>query len=103
MQLSVPANYGLARLRLPAKPARMQGMMAPMKERPIRIDAAKIPADFLERIERAGCTQRDCADCGICGQVAGEAVTIDKAFRDHVPAGYGEAEESILTGRLWDV
>lgn len=98
-----PRQVRPARLRPLADLARMQGMMFPMPRRPIRIEAAKIPADFLSRIERGGCGLRDCESCGVCGPIAEEAVTIDETFRERVLTKYDEAQESILSGRFWDV
>lgn len=82
---------------------RMQGMMQPMAQRPIRIDSAKIPSDFLQTVTGKHCGMQSCEACGYCRQVAREAVEVDEDWREAVLARHAEMEESILTGRFWDV
>lgn len=98
-----PLQVRPGRLKPIVELVRMQGMMFPLEAQPIRIDSTKIPADFLERVEKAGCRAGDCGDCQLCGEIAAEAVCVEDGFRRAVLAKYDEADESILTGRLWDV
>ena len=83
--------------------ARMQGMTAPLAGRPIVIDNTRIPANFLHKFLSADCTHTDCDRCGYCRDIASRSVSIDEDFRRNALEKYEQAEELIMTGKLWDV
>jgi collagenase-like PrtC family protease len=80
-----------------------QGMLFALDCNPFRIDAAKIPTDFLEGFEQRRCSQLSCAECRYCERIAQEAVTIDPAFQVEQSARLREARQQLVDGRLWSV
>lgn len=83
--------------------ARMQGMLSPMAECPVRIDAAKIPAEFLDGFRRRDCASFDCRACGYCAEIASRAVSISPGYRDAVLGKYAGIDDAMLAGGLWSV
>lgn len=81
--------------------ARSQGMMFAMKDNPVRIDSAAIPADFLEGFRGRDCAMLDCRACGYCERIAREAVRVDPAFRGQSLERFGQVEREMADGTLW--
>lgn len=98
-----PRQASPAKLKPLLELARRQGMLSPQEAGPIRVEASRIPADFLEGFRGRDCAAQDCRTCGYCGRIAKEAVTVDPAFRREVLARYADAEKSLADGSLWDV
>jgi collagenase-like PrtC family protease len=76
---------------------RQQGMMFPSAQAPIVIDAAGIPADFIDRF-RNGSEDVD----AYCRRVAERAVHIDPDYRREALAGFARVQRDLATGGLWN-
>ena len=50
--------------------ARLQGMLSPLPEGPIRVDARQIPGYFLGRSRDHNCASMGCRACGHCERIA---------------------------------
>jgi collagenase-like PrtC family protease len=83
--------------------ARQQGMLSPLPESPVRIDARQIPEGFLDGFRDRDCASTDCHACGYCERIAAKAVSIAPAYRSEVLAKYAVMDESMATGSLWGV
>ena len=83
--------------------ARMQGMLSPLPECPIRVDAQQIPEDFLEGFRERDCSAMDCRACGYCERIAAQAVSIAPEYRTDVLNKYAEVDDAMATGGLWGV
>ena len=83
--------------------ARLQGMLAPLPECPIRVDAQQIPDDFLEAFRERDCSSLDCRACGYCERIAAQAVAISPEYRTEVLNKYAEVDDAMATGGLWGV
>ena len=83
--------------------ARLQGWLSPLPECPIRLEARKIPENFLDGFRNRDCASLDCQTCGYCGQIAAQAVSISPGYRTEVLKKYEEMDDAMATGRLWDV
>jgi collagenase-like PrtC family protease len=83
--------------------ARLQGWHSPLPECPIRVEARKIPADFLDSFRERDCASLDCQTCGYCERIAAQAVTIAPGYRAAVLEKYAEMEDTLTTGKLWGV
>ena len=83
--------------------ARLQGMLAPLPESPIRVDAQRIPGDFLDGFRDRDCAALDCRTCGYCERIAAQAVSILPGYRDEVLQKYAEMDRALVGGGLWDV
>ncbi|MFZ0726396.1 MAG: U32 family peptidase [Desulfobacterales bacterium] len=83
--------------------ARLQGMLSPLPENPIRVEAGRIPASFLEGFRDRDCAAMDCRACGYCERIAAQAVSVAPEFRTAVLKKYAEIETSMATGTLWNV
>ena len=83
--------------------ARLQGMLSPLPESPIRVDAQRIPANFLDGFRDRDCASLDCRTCGYCERIAAQAVSISPGYRDEVLQKYAEIDGAVVGGGLWDV
>ena len=50
--------------------ARLQGMLSPLPEGPIRVDARQIPDNFPDGFRDRDCASMDCRTCGYCERIA---------------------------------
>jgi collagenase-like PrtC family protease len=80
-----------------------QGMLFALERSGFRIDASKIPADFIEGFEPRCCARLACADCRYCEDIANDAVTVDAAFQRAQSAHLKKARQQLIDGRLWGV
>ncbi len=80
-----------------------QGLLFALDRSPFHIDAAKIPAGFLQGFEQRCCSRLACAQCRYCEDIAKEAVTIDAEFQGEQSARLREARQQLIDGRLWGV
>jgi hypothetical protein len=83
--------------------ARMQGMLSPIPECPVRIEASQIPENFLDGFRDRDCACLDCAACGYCERIASQAVSIESAYRNDVLDKYAEVDDTMASGALWNV
>ena len=83
--------------------ARLQGMLSPLAECPVRIDTRQIPEKFLDGFRDRDCASTDCQACGYCERIAAQAVSVSPGYRAEVLAKYAETDASMATGRLWGV
>jgi collagenase-like PrtC family protease len=83
--------------------ARLQGMLSPLPECPIRVDAQQIPHNFLEGFRDRDCAFMDCRACGYCERIAEQAVWISPEYRTEVLRKYAQMDEIMVTGGLWGV
>ncbi len=83
--------------------ARSQGMLFPLGESPIRIDSARIPADFIEGFRRRDCATLECSRCRYCEEIAERAVAVDEDFRRGAMEQFDRIEGSMRDGSLWGV
>lgn len=83
--------------------ARLQGMLSPLSESPIRVESREIPADFLEGFRSRDCAALDCKACGYCERIASRAVTIAPGFQKDVLRKYEDINDTVATGGLWGV
>ncbi len=91
------------RLRPIFELARLQGLLSPLPECPIRVEAERLPADFLEGFRVRDCATLDCQVCGYCERIAVQAVSISPAYRAEVLRKYAEVDAAMATGELWGV
>ncbi len=82
--------------------ARQQGMLFPQERRPVRIDNALIPPDFLENVAARNCATRGCRECRYCDEIARQAVTIDPDFRTESLRRFADVEDALANGSLWN-
>lgn len=92
-----------ARLKPLLDLARLQGMLSPLPECPIQVDAQQIPDDFLEAFRVRDCSSLDCRVCGYCERIAAQAVSISPEYRTEVLNKYAEVDDAMATGGLWGV
>jgi hypothetical protein len=78
-------------------------MLFPLGQSPIRIDAARIPADFIAGFRDRDCAARDCSRCRYCEEIAQRAVVVDEDFRRRALAQFDRIETAIVNGSLWGV
>ena len=83
--------------------ARQQGMLFGQERRPIHIDTAQIPTDFIDQFKSRDCACLDCSTCGYCDEIAARAVRIDPEFRAESLRRFSELEESLVGGGLWGI
>ncbi len=83
--------------------ARLQGMLSPLPECPIRVDSRQIPDNFLEGFRDRDCALMDCQACGYCERIAEQAVSISPEYRTEVLRKYSEMDDIMVTGGLWNV
>ena len=83
--------------------ARLQGMLSPLPESPIRVDARQIPENFLDGFRHRDCASMDCGACGYCERIAEKAVSIAPEYRTAVLGKYAEMDNTLVMGGLWNV
>jgi len=83
--------------------ARLQGMLSPLPECPIRVYAQQIPHNFLEGFRDRDCAFMDCRACGYCERIAEQAVWISPEYRTEVLRKYAQMDDIMVTGGLWGV
>ncbi len=98
-----PGQASTQRLKALLDLARLQGMLSPLPECPIRIDSRQIPDNFLEGFRYRDCAFMDCQVCGYCERIAEQAVSISPEYRTEVLRKYSEIDDIMVTGGLWDV
>jgi collagenase-like PrtC family protease len=98
-----PGQASTQRLKALLDLARLQGMLSPLPECPIRIDSRQIPDNFLEGFRYRDCAFMDCQACGYCERIAEQAVSISPEYRTEVLRKYSEIDDIMVTGGLWDV
>jgi hypothetical protein len=98
-----PRQVNPLRLKPMIDLARLQGWLSPLPECPIRLDAQKIPENFLDSFRNRDCASLDCQACGYCAQIAAQAVSISPGYRTEVLKKHAEIDETMATGRLWGV
>jgi len=81
--------------------ARLQGMLSPVAECPVRIDSRQIPAHFVDGFRDRDCASSDCPSCGYCEQIAAQAVTVSPGYRKEVLEKYAQVDAAMATGGLW--
>jgi collagenase-like PrtC family protease len=96
-----PRQANPLRLKMLYDLARLQGMLSPRQDSPIRIDARQIPDNFLDGFHERDCSSMDCRSCGYCEKIAARAVSISSGYRSEVLRKYAELDEVMATGRLW--
>lgn len=79
--------------------ARRQGMLAPQAEYPIRVDAQRLPTDFLEGFRDRDCASLDCKTCGYCDRIAAQAVSFSPTARAEALAQFTAAEHALHLAR----
>ncbi len=82
--------------------ARLQGLLVPLPENPIRLEARRIPENFLEGFRNRDCAAMDCRACGYCEEIAARAVSVAPDYRTAVLKKYAEIDAAMVTGALWD-
>jgi collagenase-like PrtC family protease len=80
-----------------------QGMLFELNHQPVKIDSSGIPKDFIEGFENRNCAMLDCSRCGYCERIADDAVRIDSVFQRELLKQFGEVEDMMVSGGLWDV
>jgi len=98
-----PRQLSPVRLKPLLELARLQGMLSPLPECPVRIETRRIPADFLDGFRNRDCALLDCRTCGYCEQIAAQAVSVAPDYRATVLAKYAEMDAAMATGGLWGV
>ena len=83
--------------------ARLQGWLSPLPKCPIRLDARKIPENFLDSFRNRDCASLDCQACGYCERIAAQAVSVSPEYRTEVLKKYAEMEAAMVTGGIWGV
>ncbi|MGZ3357214.1 MAG: hypothetical protein ACXVBO_20485 [Isosphaeraceae bacterium] len=78
--------------------ARLQGMLSPLSECPIRVDARQIPENFLDGFRDRDCASTDCQACGYCERIAAQAVSISPEYRADVLGKYAEGSSCVPGG-----
>lgn len=98
-----PRQVNMGRLKPLTDLARLQGWRSPLSECPIRVEARKIPENFLDAFRHRDCASADCARCGYCDGIAEQAVSIAPSYRAEVLGKYDEMAETMAAGGLWGV
>jgi hypothetical protein len=83
--------------------ARSQGMLFPMQPVPIHIDAAQIPADFLETFQHRDCASRGCGSCDYCEAIGRRAIRIEPEFRRTSLERFRRVHAALTSGGLWNI
>jgi hypothetical protein len=96
-----PRQLSPLRLKPLLELARLQGMLSPVPECPVRIDALKIPEHFLDGFRDRDCASMDCQSCVYCEQIAAQAVTVSPEYRMAVLEKYAQVDAAMATGGLW--
>lgn len=98
-----PLQLNPFRIRELHRLARRQGMLFPLGQSPVQIDAARIPADFIEGFRRRDCAVLECNRCRYCEEIAQRAVVVDEDFRRGAIAQFERIETAMSNGSLWGV
>ena len=98
-----PRQLSPVRLKPLLELARLQGMLSPLPECPVRIETRQIPADFLDGFRNRDCALLDCRTCGYCERIAAQAVSVAPEYRATVLGKYAEMDAAMATGGLWGV
>jgi hypothetical protein len=98
-----PRQVNPLRMKPMLELSRLQGWLSPLPECPIRVDTRKIPEKFLDGFRDRDCASLDCKTCGYFERIAEQAVSIALEYRTEVLKKYEEMDETMATGRLWDV
>jgi len=98
-----PRQANPIRLKTLLELARMQGMLSPLSEFPIQVDARRIPEDFLGGFRERDCASLDCRACGYCERIAAQAVSISPGYRTEVLSKYAEIDDAMAAGGIWGV
>ena len=98
-----PRQLSPVRLKPLLELARLQGMLSPLPECPVRIETRRIPADFLDGFRNRDCALLDCRTCGYCERIAAQAVSVAPEYRATVLGKYAEMDAAMATGGLWGV
>jgi len=98
-----PGQIRPSRLKPLLELARLQGLLSPLPDCPIRLESRQIPETFLDGFRDRDCATLDCRVCGYCERIAGQAVSISPEFRAGVLRKYSEVDDAMITGGLWGV
>ena len=98
-----PRQVNPLRLKPLTELARLQGMLSPLPESPIRVEARHIPDSFLDGFRDRDCASMDCQACGYCERIAAQAVSISPEYRSEVLRKYAELDDTMVAGGLWGV
>ena len=98
-----PRQASALRLKPLLELARLQGMLSPLPDSPVKVDAQAIPPDFIEGFRDRDCAALDCRACGYCERIAARAVSIAPGYRSAVLEKYAAIDHSLTTGALWNV
>jgi collagenase-like PrtC family protease len=98
-----PRQLSPVRLKPLLELARLQGMLSPLPECPVRIETRRIPTDFLDGFRNRDCAVLDCRTCGYCERIAAQAVSVAPEYRATVLGKYAEMDAAMATGGLWGV
>ena len=82
--------------------ARLQGMLSPLSECPVKVDSRRIPADFLDGFRNRDCAATDCRTCGYCERIAAQAVSISPGYRGEILGKYAAMDDALVRGGLWN-
>ena len=93
-------RYSQSRQIEPASKAEAE---APLPECPIRVEARKIPENFLDGFRERDCASLDCQTSGYCERIAAQAVSIASEYRSEVLRKYAEMDDTMVAGGLWGV
>ena len=75
-----------------------RGLLYALDHQPVQLNAAAIPDDFLQRIQRQGCYEiGDCSNCGWCDQIAQKAYTADPQYVSDCLESYGQVFEGLCS------
>ena len=98
-----PRQASALRLKPLLELARLQGMLSPLPDSPVNVNAQAIPADFVEGFRDRDCAAMQCRTCGYCERIAAKAVSIAPGYRTTVLEKYAQIDHCLTTGALWNV
>ncbi len=98
-----PFQVSLGKLWPLLQLVRSQGMLFAKEQIPIHIEAAQIPADFLETFRRRDCASRECGSCGYCEEIGRRAVRIEPEFRRTSLKRFCKVHADMTSGDLWNI
>jgi len=81
--------------------ARLQGMLSPVAECPVRIDSREIPEHFADGFRDRDCASADCQSCGYCERIAARAVSVSPGYRKELLEKYAQVDAAMAHGGLW--
>jgi collagenase-like PrtC family protease len=97
-----PRQASALRLKPLLELARLQGMLSPLPDSPVKVDAQAIPENFLEGFRDRDCAAMECRRCGYCERIAAKAVSIAPDYRSAVLEKYAQIDHSLIAGALWN-